>query len=504
MLSDLAPTTAVPAHSAPLLGRLMNGYRVVDVLGTGGMSVVYRGELPEGSSGEPSEVAIKVLQLASPPQQATLTRFFARFRREAQVAMSLHHPHIVPMLGSGKIDGQPYVVFPMLAGGTLAAHLATHHEPLELAEVGRYAEQVAAALDYAHAHGIVHRDVKSSNILLDEHGDAYLADFGIARLFEGGVDALEQPDGTDVTTVTTTGEIIGTPSYMAPEQFHGQPVGPAADVYALGIVLYQLTTGRLPFTGETPIAVGLRHLHEAPLSPRLLRSDLPVPAAAAIIRALAKRPEQRFSRAGDLAHAFVGGLQGRWVGQNFEQSVFYPGATIEAHAVPHAQPLTATTATRRIHPVGWPHLNRLNRASGGSPAWGSRRVAGISGALLLLGALVLAAHGLNPGGGVDKRTVTSTATPTHAHAVATRFRFDGARVFALDATGHSVWSTSVDTQVTRLAVFNGHVYASTTSGATYVLQATTGQILALQPTATPKGKHGKGDNGGNGGDGNGD
>ncbi len=492
MPADLAPTKAAHVYNAPLLGTVADGYRLVDVLGAGGMSIVYRGEQPEGAPRKPVQVAIKVLQSLPPPQPAARARLLARFRREAQVAMSLHHPHIVPMLGSGEIDGQPYVIFPFIAGGTLAARLAQRSEPLGFTEAERYAEQVAAALDYAHTHGVVHRDVKPSNILLDGHGDAYLADFGIAHLFEGGIHALEQPDGTDITSLTTTGEVIGTPSYMAPEQFHGQPVGPATDVYALGIVLYQLATGRLPFTGETPIATGLHHLHDAPRDPRILRPDLPTPAAAAILRALAKAPEQRFSSAGDLAQAFAAGLQGRWIGQHPEQTVFYPGAPVETPVGMLAQPFTATTTTQPVHSTIGP---RIIPPFGGSHAQGHGRVASISGVLLLLGALVLALHGLNPGGETAQRARVSASTPTHAPAVATQFRYAGARVFALDASGNALWTTPLGMKVISLTVANGRVYAKTTHDMTYILQASNGQILTRQSSAPPKN---------NGGDDNGD
>ena len=513
MLADLAPTKRLATHAAPLLGRLVDGYQLVDVLGAGGMSIVYRGEQSGGIAGEHTPVAIKVMQLLPVSQPASRARFLARFRREVQVAMSLCHPHIVPMLGSGAIDGQPYVVFPLLAGGTLAARLAQRHEPLSLEEAGRYARQVADALDYAHAHGVVHRDVKLSNVLLDDHGNAYLADFGIARLFEGGVEALEQPDGTDVTTLTTTGEIIGTPSYMAPEQFQGQTVGPAADVYALGVVLYQLVTGRLPFTGETAVAVGLHHLHDAPLSPRILRPDLPVPGAAAILRALAKMPEQRFVSAGELAYAFASGLQGRWVGQHPEQEdTFYPSMTVAAYAASSVVSPTTTTATQPVRPIAG---SRPRPAAVARPAPSNRRLAGVSGALLLLGALMLALHALYPGAGtaaqrapgnIGTAIATSTSAPTHAPAAATHFRYTGARIYGLDNAGLSVWNTAVDAQVTRLTVAAGQVYAYTASGATYILRASSGQILtrqAPQPTAAPKkdggdGKHGKGGGGGGG------
>ncbi len=492
MPTDLAPTKSAPVDNAPLLGSVADGYRLVDILGTGGMSVVYRGERPESAPRKPTQVAIKVLQPLPPPQPAARARLLARFRREAQVAMSLHHPHVVPMLGSGEIDGHPYVVFPFLTGGTLAARLAQQNEPPGFTEAERYAEQVAAALDYAHAHGVVHRDVKPSNILLDGRGDAYLADFGIAHLFESGIQALEQPDGIGVTSLTTTGEVIGTPSYMAPEQFHGQPVGPAADVYALGVVLYQLVTGHLPFTGETPIAIGMRHLHDAPRDPRLLRSDLPTPAAAAILRALAKAPEQRFSSAGDLARAFVGGLQGHWIGQRPEQAVFYPGAAGGTPGGILAQPFAGTTTTQPVRSlIG----SRITPTFGGSHARGHGRVASISGVLLLLGALALALHGLNPGGGSAQRAGVSPSTPTHAPAVATQFRYAGARVFALDASGTAVWTTPLGAKVISLTVANGRVYAKTTHDMTYILQASSGQVLTRQSNAPPKN---------NGGDDNGD
>src|SRR5262249_26346218 len=154
--------------------------------------------------------------------------------------------------------------------------------------------------------GIVHRDVKPSNVLIDDNGQLYLTDFGIARLFDSGANALTVER---VAALTVTGQVLGTPYYMAPEQVKGEPVGPATDVYALGVLVYQMVTGQVPYQGDTPLAVALQHLQDDPCPPSLLRQELPMAAESAILRAIAKQPSDRFASAGALAGAFDAGLK---------------------------------------------------------------------------------------------------------------------------------------------------------------------------------------------------
>ncbi len=298
------------ANNETLIGQAIANYRLARVLGKGGMGTVFLGQRINAGTDEhdePEQVAIKVL-LPSMYYREENSSFRARFQREALAASHLHHQHIVPVLGYGETDGFPYMVMPYLSGGTLASRIDAQHGPLPLAEVAKYMNQLSSALDYAHKHGVIHRDIKLTNVLLDTQGNAYLSDFGVARLFDSGTSALDAAP----TTLTTTGQVVGTPSYMAPELFSGQHAGPATDIYALGVLLYLLVTGRAPFQGESAIVIGMKHLKEAPVPPRTLRPELPESAQAVILQALAKRPEDRFGSAGQLAQAFEAGLKGQW------------------------------------------------------------------------------------------------------------------------------------------------------------------------------------------------
>jgi serine/threonine-protein kinase len=288
-----------------LVGRQLAGYRLLEILGRGGMSIVF---LAERLDHPQERVAIKVLMLSHVPTSEEFLSFQTRFLREAQTVHQLHHEHILPVLGYGEVDDILYMIMPLITGATLAELLALKHGPLPFAEIAGYLNQLASAIDYAHQHGFLHRDIKPSNVLLDEQGEVYLVDFGIAHLFDSGLSAIDEAP----TSLTTTGKIYGTPAYMAPERFKGEQAEPATDIYALGILLYQLVTGQVPFKADSPLVVGMKHLNEMPLSPRSLRPDLPEPAEAAILRALAKQPADRFATASALAAAFDAGIKGQW------------------------------------------------------------------------------------------------------------------------------------------------------------------------------------------------
>ncbi len=289
-----------------LLNHTIADYRLLEVLGKGGMGIVFLAQHLENSQ---DKAAIKILIPSDFTTTAESTAFQARFLREAQTVHQLQHEHILSILDYGEgEDGLFYMVMPLISGGTLAHKLALTAGLLPLDAIASYLKQLASAVDYSNQHGMVHRDIKPSNVLLDEQGSVYLADFGIVRLFDSDHLGL---DGAP-PTLTTTGKIYGTPAYMAPERFKGEAAEPATDIYALGILLYQLVTGQVPFDADNPIALGMKHLNAEPTRPRSLRPDLPEPAEAAILKALAKQPADRFATASALSSAFEVGLQGEW------------------------------------------------------------------------------------------------------------------------------------------------------------------------------------------------
>jgi len=239
----------------------------------GGMSSVYRGydRMLERN------VALKVLH----PQFRDDTEYVERFRREARAVAQLSHPHIVTVIDRGVSDGHQYIVFEFVAGENLK-QMIERTGPLPVRRVVELAIQIADALAFAHAHGIVHRDVKPQNVLIDGSGEAKVTDFGIAR-------TLDVERG-----VTQTGTVLGTSNYLSPEQAEGAPVTPATDVYSLGVVLYELLTGDVPFRGDNLVVVAMKHVTEDPPDVAELRPDLPPRLAQAVRHALEKQPDQRF------------------------------------------------------------------------------------------------------------------------------------------------------------------------------------------------------------------
>ena len=264
-----------------LTGRVFGPYRIVAPLGEGGMASVYKAYQPSVDR----YVALKIL----PSRLVQDPEFLGRFRQEAKVLASLQHPHILPVHDFGESDGFTYIVMPFVSAGTLAALL--HGQPLPLDEIRRVMSQVGDALDCAHARGLVHRDVKPSNILMDERGNCLLADFGIAKILEG------------TQKFTRTGGIVGTPAYMSPEQGLGNPLDGRSDVYSLGVVLYEMATGRPPFKAETPMAIVIKHINDPLPLPRSVNPQLPEAVERVILKALHKRPADRYATAGEMSAA---------------------------------------------------------------------------------------------------------------------------------------------------------------------------------------------------------
>ncbi len=271
-----------------LVGKTLGSYQILAEIGRGGMAVVYRAYQPSLKR----EVAIKVL----PPQFTFDEQFIQRFVREAHTAASLRHRHIIFIHDVAEQNGLYYIVMDLLKGRTLR-ELIEQEGTLPPARVARIVEQIASALDYAHQRGIVHRDVKPDNIFVDQADQVTLTDFGIAKAAWG-------------TQLTRTGMLIGTPQYMSPEQARGDAIGPATDIYALGILAYQMLSGRVPFQGTTPHAVLHQQIHELPPPLPSVRSGLPPAVDSVLNAALAKEPRARYASAGQFAQALTAAVVG--------------------------------------------------------------------------------------------------------------------------------------------------------------------------------------------------
>jgi serine/threonine protein kinase len=275
-----------------LVGQMLGQYQILEHVGTGGMAAVYRAH----QSSVDRDVAIKVIATGVTGD----ARDVQRFQREARLIARLEHTHILPIYDFDGRHDPPYIVMRYLDGGTLKDVIAQGALPHD--EVTYFMRQVGSALDYAHRQGIVHRDVKPSNILIDREGNAFVADFGIARMVSRGRDARG-------AALTATGTMVGTPGYMAPEQVRGD-VDRRADVYALGVILFEMLTGALPYVSDNLMGVLIMHV-QAPIPSAVARCpDLPPAVDGVIARALAKEREERYPTAAAFVEAVTAALGG--------------------------------------------------------------------------------------------------------------------------------------------------------------------------------------------------
>lgn len=263
-------------------------YEIIDELGRGGMATVYRANDPRFER----EVALKVLprELLHDPQ------FRVRFEREAKTIAMLEHPFIVPVYDFGEEDGQPYFVMRYMTGGSLADRIRSTGT-LNVAQSARIMDGLCAALDEAHQKGIIHRDLKPANILFDRAGEPCVSDFGIAKI-------------TQSQTNVTAGAMLGTPAYMSPEQAQGEKVDARSDIYALGIILFEMLTGRQPYESDTPMGVAVKHITEPVPHILDLNPELPPGVEAIIEKAMAKDRDARFQTAGEFSAALTAVAQG--------------------------------------------------------------------------------------------------------------------------------------------------------------------------------------------------
>ena len=375
------------------MNRTLNGrYRIDGKVGEGGMAIVYRG----WDTVLNRVVAIKVLR----EQYAVNQQFLARFRREAQAAAGLAHPNIVNVYDVGR-DGEMWYIVQELIDGTDLATTIRQRGQMSAPDATEIMAQVCAALDYAHAKGLVHRDVKPHNILIDSRGTAKVVDFGIAK-------------GINDVTMTDAGTALGTAGYISPEQATGAPVTAASDLYSAGVVLYEMLTGRLPFVGDTAVSVAMQHVRNPP-PPTRYNPRIPRPVELVVLRALEKLPERRYASGADfvaalrgaaVAHAVpVAQVAGAGVGAT-TRALPERGRTAADDPAP-ARPIAGAASrngTRRVEPVAVAPPPR--RTSGpGIGTW-------LLGILLLGGLLALVYFGFKLANASNNPPVVTSVPPT--------------------------------------------------------------------------------------------
>jgi eukaryotic-like serine/threonine-protein kinase len=335
------------AVSDTLINTLFDGrYRIMRKLGTGGMANVYLAEDQELGR----RVAIKILD----DRHASDEQFIERFRREAKNAAGLSHPNIVSIYDRGEAEGTYYIAMEYLDGRSLK-ELIVSRGPAPVNVAVDYARQILAAVRFAHRNGIVHRDIKPHNVLVDAEGRLKVTDFGIAR--------------AGASQMTEAGSIIGTAQYLSPEQARGAPVDQTSDLYSVGVVLYELLTGVVPFTGDTPVEIAMKHLSAIPDPPSSKRSDIPRDLDMIILRALAKDPAERYQSAEEMDADLARIQRGAAVSPATEEAAtaiisrpppqVAPTAVTQLRTVPYAPPAAYYDYDEPRRRAIWPWLLAL-------------------------------------------------------------------------------------------------------------------------------------------------
>ncbi len=322
-------------------GQMLGPYRIIGQIGQGGMATVYKAY----QASMDRNVAIKVLpmQLASSPE------FVQRFQQEARIIAKLEHPHILPVFDYGESDGTAYFVMRYLEAGTLKEKMEKER-PFSLNEIDRIFTQLAEALGYAHGRGVVHRDLKPANALIDSQGNLSLTDFGIAKILESASTRLTQTDA-----------IMGTPAYISPEQAQSRPVDQRSDIYSLGIILYEMVTGSVPFVADTPLAIILKHVSDPLPLPSVVKPDVSAAIEQVILKALAKDPKDRFATTAEFVAAWKKALTQNETSRHVAAAVptvLVPpessGKQTEVKAVPVPRPVSRPApAAKSGMSTGW-------------------------------------------------------------------------------------------------------------------------------------------------------
>jgi peptide/nickel transport system substrate-binding protein len=351
-------------------------------------------------------VALKVL----PRFHSADPEFLGRFEQEAKALAQLQHPHILPVYDFGESDGYTYFVMPLMQDGNLAELLKDERPSLD--RINQIISQVGGALDFAHTRGFVHRDVKPSNVLLDESGNCMLMDFGIAKIIEGSKE------------FTRTGGILGTPVYMSPEQGSGQKVDHKTDIYSLGIILYEMMTGKPPFEAETPVAIIFKHVHDPLPPPSSVNPEISDEVEKVILKSLAKNPDDRFRMMRELVDALSRAVVASQ--RPKPAAVELPPTQIEAAPISYETQIEAPVppevadvppeAVAEVEPSSVrTELERLTSIGGIPPKRILTVIAGIA-AIAIVAYFALDRLGTN---GADQGTITPTRAPTQASEVLT-------------------------------------------------------------------------------------